>query len=104
LAFICEPGTTRPDIRPAPASLTATPAPCTGDISTPRGPTLRVKSGDLIQAEAITHHAGDAPSCVRRRRRAIFTEVPEAIATRVHIMTAIFVEDAKPATCSRCAT
>jgi len=24
-------------------------------------PALRVRSGDLIQAEAITHHAGDAP-------------------------------------------
>ena len=24
-------------------------------------PALRVRSGDLIRAEAITHHAGDAP-------------------------------------------
>lgn len=62
-------------------------------------PALRVKSGDLIQAEAITHHAGDAPELMFDEGIArIFAEVlPETRAPGVHIMTGpIYVEDAEP--------
>ena len=62
-------------------------------------PVLRVRSGDLIQAEAITHHAGDAPELMMDETvTRIFTEVPEADRNPgVHIMTGpIFVEDARP--------
>ena len=41
-------------------------------------PALRVKSGDLIHAESITHHAGDAPDLMMDETvSAIFREVPE---------------------------
>ena len=62
-------------------------------------PVLRVRSGDLIQAEAITHHAGDAPDLMMDEGvTAIFDGVPESDRNPgVHIMTGpIFVEDAKP--------
>jgi acetamidase/formamidase len=62
-------------------------------------PVLTVKSGDLIRAEAITHHAGDAPDLMMDATVArIFAEVPpEDRNPGVHIMTGpIFVEDAKP--------
>ena len=62
-------------------------------------PVLRVKSGDLIQAEAITHHAGDAPDLMMDEGvTAIFREIPEADRNPgVHIMTGpIYVEDARP--------
>ncbi|CAN5455812.1 hypothetical protein BH09PSE6_BH09PSE6_28820 [soil metagenome] len=62
-------------------------------------PALIVKSGDIIQTEAITHHAGDAPELMMDEAiTRIFTEVPEADRNPgVHIMTGpIFVEGAKP--------
>ncbi len=62
-------------------------------------PVLRVKSGDLVHAEAITHHAGDAPDLMMDETvTAIFEGVPEADRhPGVHIMTGpIFIEDAKP--------
>ncbi len=62
-------------------------------------PVLRVKSGDLIRAEAITHHAGDAPELMMDEGvSAIFREIPESDRNPgVHIMTGpIFVEDARP--------
>jgi acetamidase/formamidase len=62
-------------------------------------PALRVRSGDLIQAEAITHHAGDAPDLMMDEGvSAIFSGVPESDRhPGVHIMTGpIFVEDARP--------
>jgi acetamidase/formamidase len=62
-------------------------------------PSLRVKSGDLIQAEAVTHHAGDDPDLLMDEKIwRIFNEAPEADRfPGVHIMTGpIFVEDAKP--------
>src|SRR5262245_26364625 len=41
-------------------------------------PVLRVKSGDIIQAEAITHHAGDAPELMMDEAvTALFKGVPE---------------------------
>jgi acetamidase/formamidase len=62
-------------------------------------PALTVRSGDLIHAEAITHHAGDAPDLMMDEAvSAIFREIPEADRNPgVHIMTGpIFVEDARP--------
>ncbi len=90
-------------IRTAPAALhhlRATPETVHwGYFDAALAPALRVKSGDLIQAEAITHHAGDAPdlmfdAAVER----IFELVPESDRyPGVHIMTGpIHVEDAKP--------
>lgn len=62
-------------------------------------PVLRVKSGDIVMAEAVTHHAGDAPELMMDERiRAIYKAIPpEDRNPGVHIMTGpIFIEDAKP--------
>jgi formamidase len=62
-------------------------------------PALRVKSGDFIAIEAITHHAGDAPDLMMDDDiRRLFAEVPEADRTPgKHLMTGpIFVEGARP--------
>ena len=61
-------------------------------------PALRVRSGDLIQAEAVTHHAGDAPELMMDDGVSeIFREIPEADRNPgVHIMTGpILIEEAK---------
>jgi acetamidase/formamidase len=62
-------------------------------------PALRVRSGDLIRAEAITHHAGDAPELMMDEPiQRLFHDIP--VAERrpgVHIMTGpILVEGARP--------
>jgi acetamidase/formamidase len=62
-------------------------------------PALRVRSGDLVRAEAITHHAGDAPELMMDEPiHRLFREIP--VADRrpgKHIMTGpIFVEGARP--------
>jgi acetamidase/formamidase len=62
-------------------------------------PALKVKSGDIIQAEAITHHAGDAPELMMDETIwRLFNEIPEEDRNPgVHIMTGpIWVEGAKP--------
>ncbi|GAA4334651.1 hypothetical protein GCM10023144_27120 [Pigmentiphaga soli] len=62
-------------------------------------PALRVRSGDLIRAEAVTHHAGDDPDLLMDDGiREIFTKIPEEDRNPgVHIMTGpIFVEGARP--------
>ena len=62
-------------------------------------PVLTVRSGDLVQAEAITHHAGDAPELMMDETVAtLFREIPESDRNPgVHIMTGpIFIEDAEP--------
>ncbi len=62
-------------------------------------PALRVKSGDLIHAEAVTHHAGDDPELLMDDAiHTIFREVPEHDRNPgVHIMTGpIYVEGARP--------
>ena len=41
--------------------LHALPAVLWGYFDASLAPALKVKSGDLVQVEAITHHAGDAP-------------------------------------------
>lgn len=62
-------------------------------------PALRVRSGDLVQAQAITHHAGDAPELMMDEPiTRIFNEIdPATRAPGVHIMTGpIYIEDAEP--------
>lgn len=62
-------------------------------------PALTVKSGDIVQAEAITHHAGDAPELMMDDAiTALYRGIPEEDRRPgVHIMTGpIFVKDAKP--------
>ena len=62
-------------------------------------PALRVRDGDLIRAEAITHHAGDAPHLMMDADlHALWAAIPEDDrAPGVYIMTGpIYVEDAMP--------
>src|SRR5258708_4951388 len=62
-------------------------------------PVLNVESGDIIQAEAITHHAGDDPDLmIDVGIGAIFEAIPpEDRKPGVHIMTGhLYVKDAKP--------
>ena len=69
-----------------------------GYFDASRAPILRVKSGDLIQAEAITHHAGDDPDLmIDAGIKAIFEGIPpEDRNPGVHIMTGpISLEGAK---------
>lgn len=101
MPFICEPGQTREDIVPgALHCLPATPQTVHwGYFDPSTKPSLRIKSGDLVQAEAITHHAGDAPELMMDEAvTRIFKEIPEDDRNPgVHIMTGpIYVEDAKP--------
>lgn len=61
-------------------------------------PVLTVRSGDLIRAEAITHHAGDAPDLMMDAAiQRIYAEIaPESRSPGVHIMTGpILVEGAR---------
>ena len=101
MAFFCDDGQARRDLPPgALHQLKATPRSVHwGYFDAALAPVLRVKSGDLIQAEAITHHAGDAPDLMMDEAvQAIFREIPEADRNPgVHIMTGpIHVEDARP--------
>jgi acetamidase/formamidase len=62
-------------------------------------PALIVESGDFVRAEAITHHAGDAPELMMDDKvRALYDTIPESDRQPgVHLMTGpIFVKDAKP--------
>ncbi len=62
-------------------------------------PALKVRSGDLIQAEAATHHAGDAPELMMDQAlKEVWQSIPESDRNPgVHLMTGpIFVEGAKP--------
>src|SRR5580658_8461346 len=101
MAFICEPGQVRPDVAPgALHHLKATPKTVHwGYFDAALAPALRVKSGDLIRAEAITHHAGDAPHLMMDASvHELYAAIPESDrAPGVHIMTGpIYVEDAMP--------
>lgn len=101
MPFICEPGQTRPDVVPGTMhTLKATPQTVHwGYFDPSTRPSLRIKSGDLVQAEAITHHAGDAPDLMMDEGvTRIFKEIPEGDRNPgVHIMTGpIYVEGAKP--------
>lgn len=62
-------------------------------------PALRVKSGDIVRAEAVTHHAGDAPNLMMDDAlRELYGNIPEDDRyPGVHLMTGpLFVEDAQP--------
>jgi formamidase len=62
-------------------------------------PALRVQSGDLIRAQAITHHAGDAPHLMMDADiHALYAAIPEDDRSPgVHIMTGpIHVAGARP--------
>ena len=101
MPFLCEPTGLRPDTKPkALHHLLATAESVHwGYFDPARTPALIVESGDLIQAEAVTHHAGDAPDLMMDEAIAkIFREVPEEDRNPgVHIMTGpIFVKDARP--------
>jgi acetamidase/formamidase len=101
MGFFCQAGEDRRDLAPgALHQLKATPKTVHwGYFDAAHPPVLRVKSGDLIQAEAITHHAGDAPELMMDEGvQAIFREIPESDRNPgVHIMTGpIFVEGARP--------
>lgn len=70
-----------------------------GYFDAAKAPALTVRSGDLIRAEAVTHHAGDAPDLMMDEAvRTLYEQIPhEDRNPGVHIMTGpIFVEDAKP--------
>src|SRR5580698_8688097 len=91
----------RPDLEPSALhTLRATPKTVHwGYFDAAKAPVLKVKSGDLIQAEAITHHAGDDPDLLMDAGiEAIFQGVPPGDRNPgVHIMTGpIYLEDAKP--------
>lgn len=101
MALICKHGAVREDTIPgALHRLPATPQTVHWGYFDPAlAPVLQVESGDLVQAEAITHHAGDAPDLMMDERiHKIFAEVPpEDRNPGVHIMTGpIYVKNAKP--------
>ena len=101
MALICKEGALREDTIPTNLhQLPATPKTVHWGYFDPAlAPVLRVRSGDLVQAEAITHHAGDAPELMMDQGiHSIFQEIrPEDRNPGVHIMTGpIFIEDAKP--------
>lgn len=80
--------------------LRATPQTCHwGYFDATLAPAMKVKSGDLVMAEAVTHHAGDDPDLMFDDGvKTLFEEIPvEDRAPGVHLMTGpIYVEDAKP--------
>ena len=70
-----------------------------GYIDQDQPATLKVQSGDVIQVEAVTHHAGDAPDLLMDEGiHAIWNGIAEgARGPGVHILTGpIHVEDAEP--------
>jgi acetamidase/formamidase len=85
--------------KPAMHILPATLKSCHwGYFDAALAPALRVKSGDFVRAEAITHHAGDAPELLMDEAiDALFGGIPEDDRNPgVHLMTGpIYIEDAK---------
>jgi acetamidase/formamidase len=101
MALICDYGEDRHNITPGALHiLKATPETVHWGYFHPETPpALRVRSGDLVQAEAITHHAGDAPDLMMDAGvTRIFDAIPpEERGPGVHIMTGpIYVEGAEP--------
>jgi acetamidase/formamidase len=80
--------------------LAATPATCWwGSIERDRPPVLTVDPGDVIEVEAVTHHAGDAPDLLMDDGiRAIWDAIaPHERGPGVHILTGpIAVRGAQP--------
>ena len=101
MALICDHGMRRSEVQPrALHYLRATPETVHWGYFSPEiKPALTVQSGDLIQAQAVTHHAGDDPELMFDADiERIFTEIdPATRAPGVHIMTGpIYVEGAEP--------
>lgn len=101
MSLVCKHGQQRTDTAPGALHyLKATPETVHwGYFSPSIKPALTIKSGDLVHAEAITHHAGDAPELMFDEGvERIFTEIdPTTRAPGVHIMTGpIYVEGAEP--------
>lgn len=88
--------TTRPSLH----ELPATPKTCHwGYFSATQRPALRIRSGDIVRAETVTHHAGDAPDVLMDEPiKALYDGIPEDDRhPGVHILTGpIFVEGARP--------
>ena len=80
--------------------LRATPATCFwGFFDAALPPVLRVRSGDLVRIETLTHQAGDAPDLMMDAGvRAVYDAIPMAArGPGVHVMTGpIYVEGAAP--------
>lgn len=80
--------------------LTATPETCFwGYLDRGQPPAITVDSGDVIEVEAVTHHAGDAPDLMMDDGiRALWAAVPERErGPGVHILTGpIHVRGARP--------
>ncbi len=83
-------------------TLTAAPDTCFwGFLDRELEPVLTVQSGAVIDVQAVTHHAGDAPDLLMDDGvRAIWDGIPpEERAPGVHIMTGpVAVEGARPGT------
>jgi acetamidase/formamidase len=81
-------------------TLRATPETCFwGFFDNSLPPVLRVRSGDLLMVETLTHQAGDAPDLMMDAgTRAVYDAIPvEERGPGVHIMTGpIYVEGAEP--------
>ena len=88
------------DLDECPKLLAATPDSCFwGFFDQAIPPVLTVRSGGVVDIEAVTHHAGDAPDLMMDDAvTAIWDSIPEADrAPGVHIMTGpIEVEGAEP--------
>ena len=95
-----EQGSERASVRPALHELRATRANVHwGYFDASLAPAITVRSGDLVRAEALTHHAGDAPELMMdEEMTSLFRAIPEEDRNPgVHIMTGpIAVEGARP--------
>ncbi|NMN06671.1 MULTISPECIES: acetamidase/formamidase family protein [unclassified Novosphingobium] len=101
MSLVCNHGHRQADTAPGALHyLKATPETVHwGYFSPDIKPALTIRSGDLVHAEAVTHHAGDAPELMFDEGvERIFKEIdPTTRAPGVHIMTGpIFVEGAEP--------
>ncbi|OJW59192.1 MAG: formamidase [Sphingomonadales bacterium 63-6] len=101
MALICDHGLRRSEVQPKGLHyLRATPETVHWGFFSPElKPALTVKSGDLIMAQAVTHHAGDDPELMFDEDiQRIFTEIdPSTRSPGCHIMTGpIYVEGAEP--------
>lgn len=101
MVLMCDSGSTRPLVTPkALHHLKAAPQNVHwGYFDASLAPALVIESGDLIQAEALTHHAGDDPALLMdEAMHQIWRAIPEADRhPGVHLMTGpIYVRDARP--------
>jgi acetamidase/formamidase len=80
--------------------LRATPATCYwGYLDRDQPPVLAVDPGDVVEIEAVSHHAGDAPDLMMDDElRALWAAIPQVTrAPGVHLMTGpIEVRGARP--------